>query len=99
LCGFQGLEHIVPTSEFIGTGRNYQATSVMVHWLQLLSHQVNAVLEYTDPTHYQEAIKVNQALSKEFPGYRALAVIDPMRAERLYSTGCQDYIQTVRTPF
>jgi len=46
--------------------------------LQLLSHRINAVLEYTDPTHYKEAIKVNEALSREFPGFRALTVIDPL---------------------
>jgi hypothetical protein len=75
---FQGLDKVVPTSEFIGTGKSFQATSRVVQSLQPLSYRVNALLEHLDPSHYAEAQKVRDALRKHYPGFRALSDLDPL---------------------
>jgi hypothetical protein len=74
----QGLDKIVPTSEFIGTGKKFQATSKMVQQLQPLSHRVNFVLKYLDPLHYDQACLVNDMLKRTYPGFKCMMDIDPL---------------------
>ena len=75
---FKGLDKIVPTSEYIGTGKSYQATTTLVQQLQPVSYRVNAILKHIDPDHHTEAIKVRERLCHSYPGYAALATIDPL---------------------
>jgi hypothetical protein len=69
---------MVPCGEFIGTGKGFNATSQLVKDLAILSHRVNAVLEFADPQHYEDLKAVHKELCERSPAYKALNTIDPL---------------------
>jgi hypothetical protein len=48
--------------------------------LEILSHRVNAILEFIDPSHYKEVVKLNTELKKRVAGYEVLCQ-DPLLYE------------------
>jgi hypothetical protein len=47
----------------------------------LLSHRVNAIIEFVDPPHFQELQEVQKELKKKVAGFEALALQDPLLYE------------------
>ena len=74
----KGFEKIVPCSEFIGTGKGFNATSQIVKDLAILSHRVNAILEFADPQHYENVKALHKELCERSSAYQALSAIDPL---------------------
>lgn len=74
----QGLDKIVPTSEFIGAGYKYQATSRIVQQLAPVSYRVNAILQHLDPEHYRQANLVKETLKRKYAGFYAMSSVDPL---------------------
>jgi hypothetical protein len=71
----------VPCPEFLHSGKAFNATCTLTKKLELLSHRVNALLEYGDPAHFQELLILREDLKKSHAGYDALLTQDPLLYE------------------
>lgn len=67
-----------PPPEFKGPARNFMASCQVLKDTEILSHRVNAILEFMDPEHYQEAKKVREETNKEMAGIEAIGTEDPL---------------------
>jgi hypothetical protein len=76
LC--QGMGKIVPSPEFLRTGKRYNATCQLVKDLAIISHRVNAVIKFGDPTHYEKVKAAREELCRRIPGYEAISALDPL---------------------
>jgi hypothetical protein len=72
------MRKIVPSPEFVGTGKKYNATCQLLKDLAIVSHRVNAVIEFGDPSHYEEIKAARKELCRRIPGYEALCSLDPL---------------------
>jgi hypothetical protein len=71
----------VPSSDFLKSGKAFNATCKLLKDLEILSHRVNAILEFIDPDHYKEVKKFNAELLKHVSGAEALSGMDPLLYE------------------
>jgi hypothetical protein len=74
----QGLQKIVPSPEFVKTGKRYNATCGLLKDLAIISHRVNAVIEFGDPSNYEKIKVAREELRQRIPGYEALCALDPL---------------------
>lgn len=75
----QTLEELVPSQDMVGyTSQSNRAHQEVVGSLDILSHRVNAILEFMDPQHYAHAVELRRRVHSMFPFTRSIAAIDPL---------------------
>jgi hypothetical protein len=67
-----------PPPEFKGPARNFNASCQVLRETAILSHRVNAILEFMDPDHYEEAKKVREEVEERMAGIEAIGIEDPL---------------------
>lgn len=68
----------MPGSDWLATGKKFEATSKMTRKLNVVSHRVNALLKYGDPAHFDQAVELRRRLEATYAGYENLGRNDPL---------------------
>jgi len=64
--------------EFVKTGKRYNAACQLLKDLAIISHWVNAVIEFGDLSHYEKIKVAREEPHQCFLGYEARCALDPL---------------------
>jgi hypothetical protein len=89
LALLQGTETLKVSRDFLRSAQRFSESIRLVEELELLSHRVNASIQFSDPEYYDKLNTFRQAHLESQPAIKLIASMDPLLPENralLYNT-------------